>query len=247
MDNFYNSPDLAKLLKVSYGTDCVGTLRINRKNVPQKLKDTQLKKGEVVGQHCGPVSVVKWKDKKVITMISTFHGIETKTIVRRGKELIKPISITDYNQYMGGVDLKDQLLQTYLIERKRLNKWYMKLFRRLLNSAVLNALIIYRENVNKNVDHFTFRVQLVEKLFQKYAKMVARVPGRHSTDSLVPRLTERHFIRRIPPSGKKQHPQRRCVVCAKHSRRRDTVYWCENCNVGLCFDCFEIYHTKQNY
>ncbi|KAG8234258.1 hypothetical protein J437_LFUL016018 [Ladona fulva] len=227
--------------------DCVGTLRTNRKNVPKKVKDKQLKKGELAGQHCGPVSVVKWKDKKVVTMISTFHGIETKTIIKRGNELIKPVSIIDYNKHMGGVDLKDQFLQSYLIERKRLNKWYMKLFRRLLNSAVLNALIIYRENIDKKVDHYDFRVELVEKLFMKYAKKDTRVPGRHSTDSLLPRLTERHFIRRIPPSGKKQHPQRRCVVCAKHSRRRDTVYFCENCDVGLCFDCFEIYHTKQNY
>jgi hypothetical protein len=31
---------------------------------------------------------------------------------------------------MGGVDLKGQLLNTYLVERKQINKWYMKLFKR---------------------------------------------------------------------------------------------------------------------
>ena len=63
MDNFYNSPALAQRLK-SLKTDCVGTLRLSRKNVPQKVKDKKLKKGEMVAQHSGLVSVLKWKDKK---------------------------------------------------------------------------------------------------------------------------------------------------------------------------------------
>jgi hypothetical protein len=44
MDNFYKSPCLAKILKTIHKTDCVGTLELNRKNVPKKLKDTKLKK-----------------------------------------------------------------------------------------------------------------------------------------------------------------------------------------------------------
>jgi hypothetical protein len=44
MDNFYNSPCLAKILKTVHKTDCVGTLKLNRKNVPKKVKDTKLKK-----------------------------------------------------------------------------------------------------------------------------------------------------------------------------------------------------------
>jgi hypothetical protein len=34
----------------------------------------------------------------------------------------KPVSVLDYNQSMIRVDLKDQLLYSYLIERKRMNK-----------------------------------------------------------------------------------------------------------------------------
>jgi hypothetical protein len=58
---------------------------------------------------------------------------------------------TGYNQYMGGIHLKNQLLQIYLVKRKRMNKWYMKLFQRLLNSTVVNTLILYyRENMERN-------------------------------------------------------------------------------------------------
>jgi hypothetical protein len=41
---------------------------------------------------------------------------------------------------MGSVGLKDQLLQSHLVERKETNKRYMKLFQSLLHSTVLNAL-----------------------------------------------------------------------------------------------------------
>jgi hypothetical protein len=34
-------------------------------------------------------------------------------------------------------DMKDHLLLMYLMERKRMNKWNMKLFRRLLNTKFL--------------------------------------------------------------------------------------------------------------
>ena len=68
MDNFYNSPSLALRLK-SLKTDCVGTLHLSRKDVPQRVKEKKVKKGELVAQRSGLVSVLKWKDKKEVTMI----------------------------------------------------------------------------------------------------------------------------------------------------------------------------------
>jgi len=59
-------------------TDCVGTLHLSRKDVPLRVKEKKLKKGELVAQHSGPVYVLKWKDKKDVTMISTYHGQETR-------------------------------------------------------------------------------------------------------------------------------------------------------------------------
>jgi len=107
------------------------------------VKEKKLKKGELVAQHSGPVSILKWKGKKDVTMISTYHGEETKmkrTKCRQEKQ--KPVSVLDYNKNMSGVDLKDQLLQPYLLERKKITKWYIKLFRRLLNTTVLNCMVI---------------------------------------------------------------------------------------------------------
>jgi len=85
------------------------------------VKDKKLKKGEMVAQHSGPVSILKWKDKKEVTMISTYHGEETKMkLTKYRQEKQKPVSVLDYNENMGKVDLKDQLLQPYLLERKKM-------------------------------------------------------------------------------------------------------------------------------
>jgi hypothetical protein len=81
------------------------------------------------------------------------------------QEKQKPVSVTDYKQNMGGIDLKDQLLQPYLLERKKMTKWHIKLFRRLLNTTVLNCTVICRANSGQaKIDHFKFRVEMVEAL-----------------------------------------------------------------------------------
>ena len=56
---------------------------------------------------------------------------------------------------MGGVNLKDQLLHMYMVERKKVTKWYLKLFKRLLNSAVLNSFVIYQHVMGRNIEQLS--------------------------------------------------------------------------------------------
>jgi hypothetical protein len=133
------------------------------------------------------------------------------------------------------------------VERKRMNKWYMKLFRRLLNAMVLNSLVIYRQNIGQNIDHIKFRMELVEGLLVKYS-VQHRMSGNHDGDKTIKRLMEHHFPRRVPPTEKKCKPTRQCVVCSRHNKRRETAYYCQDCDVTLCVNgCFEACHTRKNY
>jgi hypothetical protein len=69
MDNFYNSPELTRQLKIEHSTDCVWTLKLNRtKEVKDKLKNAE------IARHSGPVTVLKWCDKRSVTMMSTYHS-----------------------------------------------------------------------------------------------------------------------------------------------------------------------------
>jgi hypothetical protein len=83
MDSFYNAPALAWILK-SMKTNCVGTHRIDRKDVPLAVKDKKLKKRGLIAQHSGPVSVLNWSNKNNITVISTYQGDDTQKRRPRG-------------------------------------------------------------------------------------------------------------------------------------------------------------------
>lgn len=76
MDNFYNSVRLCRLLKYKK-TDVIGTLNRRRVDTPddiKRLNEKQMAKGAMISRHCGDVSVVAWKDVKLVTTVSTYHN-----------------------------------------------------------------------------------------------------------------------------------------------------------------------------
>jgi hypothetical protein len=50
------------------------------KNVLPTVKKQQAGKGEVISQYSNGVMVMKWKDKKDVTMISTFHDATVRIV-----------------------------------------------------------------------------------------------------------------------------------------------------------------------
>ncbi|GBP97680.1 PiggyBac transposable element-derived protein 4 [Eumeta japonica] len=59
MDNYYNSPALARYLKCR-GFDCLGTERLTRKNIPEDVKEMKknCEKGTIIACHSGDVMVL---------------------------------------------------------------------------------------------------------------------------------------------------------------------------------------------
>jgi len=109
-----------------------------------------------------------------------------------------------------------------------MSKWYKKLFRRFLNITVLNCMIICRANSGQTkMDHFKFIVELVQALLtERGSGSVRKFQVHHSTDKNVKRILERHFPERIPPTENKARPTKRCSVCYKNNRRKETLFWC---------------------
>ena len=84
--------------------------------------------------------------------------------------------------------------------------------------------ICHANSGQTKIDHFKFRVELVQALLIEHTSgCVRKFQGHHFTDKNVPRLVERHFPERIPPTEKKARPSKRCVVCYKNNRRKETV------------------------
>ncbi|KAI5646680.1 transposase IS4 domain-containing protein [Phthorimaea operculella] len=228
MDNFYNSPALARELKTR-GFDCVGTLRTNRQFVPAELTNltkSDMAIGQVTGCTSGDVDLIVYRDKNLVTLVSTYHGLASA--VNRNNTL-KPTVVLDYNVCMGGVDLKDQMLAMYPIERRRNNIWYKKFFRRLLNASVLNAYILLKSHYS--ISHRDFRLTLVRQMLAAHSP-----PAPSRAPSFAGHFPKQSNL--IP--GKNERYRRRCLVC-----KQRTNCLCKICNVTLCvFSCFESYHKS---
>ncbi|XP_067122000.1 piggyBac transposable element-derived protein 4-like [Centruroides vittatus] len=251
-DNYYTSPQLADYL-ITRKTDCCGTLRTTRKDVPKILHKKKLKKGETVAMQRGKVLIQKWHDRRTVTFLSTFHSATmVSTETRTGNVLMKPQVVVHYNKTMGGVDLLDQHLHDYTVARKRGKKYYKKIFFQLLDISLYNAYVLYKKNGGQK-PNMLFRLTLIERLITTYHTVtMASKHGRTRTAGPL-RLTEKHFPDFIPPTDKKVAPTRCCVVCCKKNKdgkkiRRETRYQCEQCQVAMCpAPCFKIYHTKENF
>ena len=72
MDNFYNSVELSEAL-LEQNIHTVGTLRSNRGEPPEIRNPSTMARHEVVAKNNGKVTVLAWKDKRVVMAISTKH------------------------------------------------------------------------------------------------------------------------------------------------------------------------------
>ena len=72
---------------------------------------------------------------------------------------------------MSGVDKCDQYLSTYSINR-RSGKWWKKVFFRMVELAVINAMVIYfdihKDFAKSRHPHKKFRINLSHQLVQPY-------------------------------------------------------------------------------
>jgi hypothetical protein len=47
---------------------------------------------------------------------------------------------------------------------------------------------------------------------------------------------------------RKARPTKECVVCYKNNRRKETVFWCPECEAAVCVKgCFKAFHIKLNF
>ena len=87
-------------------------------------------------------------DRKHVTLLSTVYSCKEIDLGRKHwktKEAVtKQEIIHYYNKYMGGVDSNDQLMQYSPFSRQTV-KWWKKFFFHLLNLAIVNSFILYRE------------------------------------------------------------------------------------------------------
>lgn len=134
---------------MQHKTAACGTSR-PRKGLPVQIKSAKFKKkGESIAMTSNNKLVAfRILDRKHVILISTVYNCHLSDNGQKHcqtKEKIEsPDIIRIYSIYMGGVDSNDQLLQYSAFPSQSL-KWWKKVFFQLINLAMVNAFILYRD------------------------------------------------------------------------------------------------------
>ncbi|KAJ8953531.1 hypothetical protein NQ314_007348 [Rhamnusium bicolor] len=150
---------------------CCGTVRSSRKNLPNNLKnDNKLTRGEWDWfTRREMLTCVKWKDKAVVTVLSTINApTESVPVGKREKagtiiQINCSQTVNDYRRCMGDVDRADMLKSYYAIDRKS-RKWWHRLFWHFIDTALVNSFIIYKQATENGLKLKDFRLEVISGL-----------------------------------------------------------------------------------
>ena len=164
VDNFYTSVTLFKTL-FTLGVPATGTIIETRRNFPAALKNGKAwakgkERGDMRWERDAPCLALQWIDNKVVSLLTTIDNANDRIQVNRKsknagvwstKVVYQPKTVTNYNKYMNAVDRSDQILATNNVLRKCM-RWWKTLFFHLIDIAVVNSFILFREHQANNPD-----------------------------------------------------------------------------------------------
>lgn len=265
VDNFYTSLDLANTL-LRHSTHLVGTLTSNRAWFPHKktIPADGGKKLNVGEMNCleypNGIVYTRWMDKREVRMLSTKHPVDfvdTGKKTRKGKAILKPLAVVEYNKAKMGIDISDQMASYSTAVRKSM-RWYHKVAEEfVLGTAVVNAWLAYKDNLySNNVRRRThlhsitsFREALVYDLLGLQENVIEPV-----------KATAQHFLAEsnvFTGEGKnKRRVRKTCKICYDRVVRTEgrkkaknlgkITTFCDVCpeKPYLCKDCFVNTHKK---
>ena len=147
--------------------------------------------------------------------------------------------------HMGGVDKNDQLRQYYHVRLKS-RKFYRYIFWFLFEVCMANTYILHQHYSGAARQPLKeFRLEVARGLIGDYNSR--KRAGRSSLPPTV--LPLRHFPVKFTEGPEERWVRRRCWYCQnKHNRRRDTTWYCRDCQLHLCHtgiptsDCFLKHH-----
>jgi hypothetical protein len=291
MDNWFTSiplfNDLAVLL-----IWCCGTIRVNRKGLCKyvtmlKKEETTLKKnpGTIRWASYGYLCYISWFAKRAVHMLTNCYMPQAvsenqpSTVMHwfseKGekvqREIPRPPAVSEYNLYMGAVDMFDQY-RSYVKIELRSRKFWHPLFWFIIEAALINSWLLYkatRELAMLPLEYtlFTFRKSVALALVAEWENMGCKnrtcllTPTKKMQENKAPsrshlkkcNLEERtrfnspdgHLsaFQKIPlrEDSKLKVRQMLCQQC----RTRRTTYWCKQCEQPLCQGfCFQQFHNR---
>lgn len=176
-------------------------------------------------------------------LLSNCHKHVIETTERKQKDGTPktfdcPQAFNFYNKNMGGVDKADQYSTTYEVDRKS-NKWWKRVFHRLLQITISNSWILYQQMKKKKIPQIYFMIPLGEQLIAvgKSGTKNARKGSNGGRPS-----KRAKFMVNVSHQPLEVKTMRRCRFCAIKKIQSRTNVLCNTCDVPLCISCFIPYH-----
>jgi hypothetical protein len=247
LDNFFTSKKLVRFLYENM-TWLTGTYRIDRKGVPKKLLG-KFPVGKRVYVRKGPLLFMAFREKasnktQFILVSSNAKAKSVRYSLRRAGKLVvkcKPHIVYEYNHGMGGIDGTDQMLYTYLDER-RCMKHFKKVIFNIFGRMVLNAYVLYKLNTDRPLSRLHFQISIIENLAHEW--LLSKVPVadvRGGGDGFSP--NRKFGVEKL--EGTKES---NCCVCSgknnPEGKRRRSKTICINCRRGCHLDCLPRHKCK---
>ncbi|CAK1579834.1 unnamed protein product [Parnassius mnemosyne] len=223
-DNWFTSVPLAKsLLQEPYKLTLVGTLRSNKREIPEELKNTRSRSvGTSMFCYDGCLTLVSYKPKpsKMVYLLSSCDEDGVINPITG-----KPEIIMYYNQTKGGVDTFDQMCSSMSCSRKT-NRWPMSMFYGILNIAFVNSYVIYCHNIlaknEKPLNRRGYMKKLSAQLSESWMKERLEAPTlpKHVRDNIAnilpkPVVQNDTDNEEEPPAKKRRY----CTFCTNKKKR----------------------------
>ena len=92
------------------------------------------------------------------------------------------INIQEYNQFMGGVNISDQMKVTYEVDRRSKFPFYLCVFFDFLDIAVVNSKIVYNKIESEpSLYSLDFRCSIAQTMIRKFSNRKRAVPQSRSS------------------------------------------------------------------
>jgi Transposase IS4 len=153
LDNRYQCPELAYILRQKMKIYSTGTCRQNRKGWDKAIMNLNKNDGrgkyKFAVDNNNKVLCCQWVDSKVVNCVSSILSYEIKEIKRQvgsdKKTFTCPMVLTRYQQNMIGVDKSDQMRAAGggFAAKAHYKKWYKRAYFAILDMMTLNALIAW--------------------------------------------------------------------------------------------------------
>ncbi|KAE8897493.1 hypothetical protein PF003_g18412 [Phytophthora fragariae] len=194
-----------------------------------------------------------WWDRNPVHYVCTGAVMTESTIGRKVKQLGAitvpcPQAVTDYQRWMGGVDVHDQLrLQKYSLQTStKFLKYYKRLFLGFVDLALVNAFLSHKEAaamtgkpaMKRGAWFGVLQNQLLQLKTEDFAGVVATPLSASQKRQRTPIRVTHQLEQRddwVTVSGAQKRRQRSCKVCALlrvHPKKSfSTTFFCERCSL----------------